>query len=159
MFNLLESFFSTSKYYSVSTRLYPKYAIVAVGAVVLKNGRILLIKRGKEPGKGLWSIPGGAVQAGERLEEAVLRELYEETGLTGKVGELSHIEEAIIREDSKVKYHYVILYYTVANISGYLRASGDVTEVRWFSLTEAESLKNITPGTKKVLSKVKCFKN
>jgi len=69
--------------------------------------------------------------------------------LTGKVGELIHIEEAIIREDSKVKYHYVILYYTVVNISGYLRASGDVTEVRWFSLTEAESLKNITPGTKK----------
>ncbi|RLE94819.1 MAG: hypothetical protein DRN04_01875 [Thermoprotei archaeon] len=103
MFNLLESFFSTSKYYSVSTRLYPKFAIAAVGAVVLKNGRILLIKRGKEPGKGLWSIPGGAVQAGERLEEAVLRELYEETGLTGKVGELIHIEEAIIREDSKVK--------------------------------------------------------
>ncbi|RLE80987.1 MAG: hypothetical protein DRJ52_05140 [Thermoprotei archaeon] len=143
----------------MSTRIYPKYAITAVGAVVLNDNKILLVKRGKEPGKSLWSIPGGAVNAGEKLKEAVLRELREETGLTGEVSDLIHVEEVIVRENNRIKYHYVILYYLVTNVKGRLKSSSDVIEAKWFDLTEACSLENITPGTKKVLNKINCNKN
>lgn len=143
----------------MSTRIYPKYAITAVGAVVLNDNKILLVKRGKEPGKSLWSIPGGAVNAGEKLKEAVLRELREETGLTGEVSDLIHVEEVIVRENNRIKYHYVILYYLVTNVKGRLKSSSDVLEAKWFDLTEAYSLENITSGTKKVLNKINCSKN
>jgi len=137
----------------VSTRKYPRYAIVGVGAVVFKGDKVLLVKRGRDPGKGLWSFPGGVVNAGETLRDAVLRELYEETGLRGNVLKLVQVEEVIVRENRTVKYHYVVLYYLV-EASGFLRQGGDAEEVKWIKIEEALASSRVSSVVKRVLRRL-----
>jgi len=137
----------------VSTRKYPRYAIVGVGAVVFKGDKVLLVKRGRDPGKGLWSFPGGVVNAGETLRDAVLRELYEETGLRGNVLKLVQVEEVIVRENRTVKYHYVVLYYLV-EASGFLRQGGDAEEVKWIKIEEALASSGVSSVVKRVLRRL-----
>lgn len=137
----------------MSTRKYPRYAIVGVGAVVFKGDKVLLVKRGRDPGKGLWSFPGGVVNAGETLRDAVLRELYEETGLRGNVLKLVQVEEVIVRENRTVKYHYVVLYYLV-EASGFLRQGGDAEEVKWIKIEEALASSGVSSVVKRVLRRL-----
>ncbi|HDI75600.1 MAG TPA: NUDIX domain-containing protein [Thermoprotei archaeon] len=137
----------------MSTRKYPRYAIVGVGAVVFKGDKVLLVKRGRDPGKGLWSFPGGVVNAGETLRDAVLRELYEETGLRGNVLKLVQVEEVIVRENRTVKYHYVVLYYLV-EASGFLRQGGDAEEVKWIKIEEALASSRVSSVVKRVLRRL-----
>ncbi|MCC6021227.1 MAG: NUDIX hydrolase [Thermoproteaceae archaeon] len=111
---------------------------VAVAALVVKNGAVLLVRRGQEPGAGKWSLPGGRVEPGERLEDAVLRELEEETGLRGVVKGLLGISEYIEREGGGVKHHFVILIYRVDVAGGgEPRASGDAAGAAFVPLEEA----------------------
>ena len=129
----------------VRRREYPDYAIVGVGAVVLDNGKILLVKRGAQPGKGCWAIPGGVVEAGEKLKEAVIRELYEETGLTGKATGVVYVDEVIVRDGRGIRFHYVLINILVEDVRGRVQAGSDVVEARWFKLEEAlETEKLIT---------------
>ena len=120
-----------------SSREYPERPVVGIGGVIIDGGRTLLIRRGSEPLRGEWSIPGGTLELGETLEEGVARELLEETGLVVRVGELIEVFDRIYAEDGKIaaqvqkkpRFHYVIVDYLCERIGGEARAGSDVTEV------------------------------
>ena len=118
-------------------REYPERPVVGVGGVVIEDGRTLLIRRGSEPLRGQWSIPGGTLELGESLEAGVARELLEETGLEVRIVELIEVFDRIFTEPDaggggtpqKPKFHYVIIDYLCERISGEPRPGGDVTDV------------------------------
>ncbi len=115
-----------------SQREYPDRPIVGVGAVVIRDGQVLLVQRAQEPLSGKWTLPGGAVELGETLEEAVVRELREETGLEVRVLELVEAFERISRDESdRPRYHYVLLDYLCVPVSGDLLAGSDVSAAEW----------------------------
>jgi mutator protein MutT len=121
-------------------RVYPDHPVVGVGALILREGKILLEKRSNEPAKGKWSIPGGVVEVGEPLEEAVIRETLEETGLTVEKPRLVDVVYQIDRDsEGKVKYHFVIIDYLVKVKSGEPAAASDAEELRWVALGEVEA--------------------
>ena len=109
------------------TRQYPERPIVGVGAVIMQDGKVVLIKRRYEPLKGQWSLPGGGVEIGETLEAAVAREMLEETGLEVEVGPVIEVFDRIMRdEDQRVRYHYVLVDYLCWPVAGELQAGSDV---------------------------------
>jgi len=113
-------------------RLYPENPIVGIGAVIVKDNKVLLIKRAGDPGRGLWSIPGGLVELGEKIKDAVCREVKEETGLDVRVGEIADATEIITRdEEGKVKYHFVIVDFFAEVLRGELKPSSDALEAKW----------------------------
>lgn len=113
-------------------RCYPRRPIPAVGAVVVKGRDVLLVMRGKDPGCGEWSIPGGAVLVGETLEQAVIREIREEVGiLIDPVGLVEAIDRIVHDERGKILYHYVLLDFLCLYRSGNLRAGSDARKARW----------------------------
>jgi len=123
------------------SREYPARPILGVGAVVVSDGRVLLVKRGKEPAKGVWSIPGGAVEIGETIRDAVTRETKEETGLEIEVRDLLSVLERIFRDDSgRIKYHYVLIDYRAVPVGGVLSAGSDAAEVAFFEPCQLERL-------------------
>jgi mutator protein MutT len=109
---------------------------VGVGGVVVRDARALLVRRGKEPLYGRWTVPGGTVELGETLEEAVVREMEEETGLRVDPVELLAVFERIHRERGRVVHHYVIVDYLCRWRSGEARAGSDALEVAWASAAE-----------------------
>lgn len=120
-------------------RLYPDQPLVGVGAVIAKDGKILLEKRKNEPGKGKWSVPGGIVELGERVEEAVVREVKEETGLDVEKPEHIDVVDSIsFGEQGKIKYHFVIIDYLVKLVGGTLKAASDAEELEWVTLDDVE---------------------
>jgi 8-oxo-dGTP diphosphatase len=122
-------------------REYPVAPIVAVGVIVLRDGRIALIRRDREPAKGLWTFPGGAVELGETVREAAQREAREETGLEVEIGEVAAVVDNVIRDASgAIQYHYVILDFYARPTGGVLRAGTDVSDARWASLADVETL-------------------
>jgi len=112
-------------------REFPDHPIVGVGGVVVRRGRVLLVRRGREPLKGQWSVPGGLVELGEELTAAVRRELKEETGLEVEPLEVLAVFDRIFREGSRVRYHYVIVDYACRWKRGRLRPASDVLDARW----------------------------
>ena len=120
-------------------RLYPDQPIVGIGAVIIREGTIALIKRGNEPSKGKWTIPGGLVELGETLEQSVIRETKEETGLDVENPRLIDVVSNVdLDERGKVKYHYVIIDYLVHVKNGTAKASSDAEELRWVPFEEVE---------------------
>ncbi len=120
-------------------RLYPKQPIVGVGALIICNGKILLEKRKNDPGRGKWSIPGGLVELGETVEQTVIREVKEETGLKVEKPELIDVVDNITRDSNgEIKYHFVIIDYFVKLKGGTLRARSDAEELRWIAFDEVE---------------------
>lgn len=112
-------------------RQYPRQPIVGVGGVVISGDRVLLIRRGKEPLKGEWSIPGGMVELGETLTAGVRREIKEETGLEVEPLEVIAMFDRIQRNGSRVQYHYVIIDYVCRRKGGRLSPATDVVDARW----------------------------
>jgi ADP-ribose pyrophosphatase YjhB (NUDIX family) len=116
-------------------RRYPERPIVGVGAVILDRDRVVLVKRAHPPLEGEWSLPGGAVEAGEALEDAVVREVLEETGLTVEVGPLVELVQRITRDaDGAVEYHFVVADYACRVQSGTLTPSSDASAAEWAPL-------------------------
>ncbi|HDO41835.1 MAG TPA: NUDIX domain-containing protein [Candidatus Bathyarchaeota archaeon] len=140
----------------VHERIYPKTPLVGVGAVVQKGNRILLIRRANEPGKGLWSIPGGLVEVGETLRDAARREVEEETGIKVEIGEIIDVMENIIRdEEGRVKFHYVLIDFKAAPISDNVKLSPspEALEIGWFTPEEMKSMP-LTQTVRKLLRKM-----
>jgi len=130
-----------------SSREYPERPVVGVGGVIIENSRALLIRRGSEPLKGQWSIPGGTLELSESLHEGVVRELREETGLDVRVLELIEVFDRIFPENEapakerplKPRYHFVIVDYLCEKIAGKARAGTDVTDVAFVREDELEN--------------------
>jgi len=112
-------------------REYPDRPIVGVGGLVIHRNQVLLIRRGGEPLKGEWSIPGGLLELGEELAEGVRRELKEETGLDVEPFEVLTVFDRIFRDGTRVQYHYVIVDYVCRRRGGRLTAGSDVVDARW----------------------------
>lgn len=112
-------------------REFPERPIVGVGGVVVHRKRVLLIRRGSEPLKGEWSIPGGLVELGEELADGVRRELKEETGLDVEPLQVLTVFDRITRDGDRVRYHYVIVDYVCRRRGGRLKPDSDVVDARW----------------------------
>jgi 8-oxo-dGTP diphosphatase len=114
------------------SRQYPERPIVGVGAVIVDEGKVLLVKRKYEPLKGHWSLPGGMVEIGETLETALTREMLEETGLRVDVGPVIEVFDRIMRdEERRVRYHFVLIDYLCWPAGGALQAGSEVEEAIW----------------------------
>ena len=120
-------------------REFPNRPVLAVGGVVVKGGSVLLIRRGKSPSRGEWSLPGGMVEIGERVGAAVSREIQEETGLVVEPVALAAVFERIVRQRGRVRFHYTVLDYVCRVRGGRLHYGSDVTDARW---VRREELKN-----------------
>ncbi|MGB6384267.1 MAG: NUDIX hydrolase [Terriglobales bacterium] len=122
-------------------REYPESPLVGVGAVIIEGDRVLLIRRGTPPLLGEWSLPGGVLECGETLREAVAREAREETGLVIEPSEMLGAYERIIRsDDGRVRYHYVLIDFLCSAVGGDLKAGSDAADVRWFTRKELPAL-------------------
>jgi ADP-ribose pyrophosphatase YjhB (NUDIX family) len=120
-------------------RLYPDQPVIGVGAVIIRDCKIALIKRGNEPARGKWTIPGGLVELAESPEQAVVREAKEETGLDVNDPSLMDVVSNVdLDEKGRVKYHYVIIEYFVHVKAGVAEASSDAMELRWVPFNEVE---------------------
>ena len=141
-------------------REYPDSPLVGVGAVIVdarqndKSGpRVLLIRRGQAPLLGEWSLPGGVLECGEALREAVVREAREETGLLVEPVEMLGVYERVIPgDDGRIRYHYVLIDFLCRPLSGDLKAASDAADVRWFTRDELPAL-NLTYDTNDVVHK------
>ena len=134
-------------------RAYPDHPIVGVGAIIIRGEEVLLARRGKEPGYGEWSIPGGAVELGEKLEEAVAREVSEEVNVAVRVEEMVEVLERIFRDPAgRVQYHYVLVDFLCQHLSGEGRPSSDALEMKWVHLSEV-SRYGLPERTKRVIQK------
>jgi ADP-ribose pyrophosphatase len=127
---------------------------VAIGGVVMKDDKILLVKRHQEPHKGEWAIPGGSVKLGETLQGAVEREVREETGLVVNAKDPMHVFDLIERdEQGHLRFHYVIVDLRAEYVAGTLHPSDDAIDAQWFSPKEIKDIR-ITETTKEFLEKI-----
>ena len=141
----------------MSTGEYPDVPRVAVGAIVFKDGRVLLVKRGQPPSQDQWAIPGGRVELGETLQAAAEREISEETGLTIRAGDPAYTFDAIERDAAgRVRFHYVIVDLLADYLAGEPRPGDDAREARWLAPQDLIGLP-VSPSTLDVLKKVLRF--
>jgi 8-oxo-dGTP diphosphatase len=122
-------------------REYPQRPIVAAGVVIMKDSRIVLIQRDKEPSLGLWTFPGGAVELGEGVRDAARREAWEETGLSVEIGDVISVVDNVVLDDAgRVRYHYVIVDFLAQPTGGCLTPGTDVKGACWADLADLDSL-------------------
>jgi 8-oxo-dGTP diphosphatase len=128
------------------SREYPDHPRVGVGAIVLHEGRVLLVKRGRPPGVGKWSLPGGLVDLGESTADAARREVAEECGIDVRVGAVAGMVERVIRDDTgRIRYHYILIDYLAYPESDAICAGTDAAEARWVPTEHVSSL-DVTEG-------------
>lgn len=128
------------------SREYPAYPRVGVGAIVLDGRRVLLVKRGRPPGAGKWSLPGGLVDLGETTREAVVREVAEECGVAITATQVVEVVDRVIRDDTgRVRYHFVLVDYLAYPDSTRLRPGSDAADARWVDIDRVVEL-DVTEG-------------
>jgi len=136
---------------STISKQYPDHPRLAVGAVVFKDGRVLLVRRGQPPSEGEWAIPGGSVEIGETLQQAAQRELLEETGIVIQAGAPCFLFDVIQTDaDGRARFHYVVIDLLADYVEGYPRAGGDAADARWVSAEELAGLA-LNPTTRELL--------
>jgi 8-oxo-dGTP diphosphatase len=123
------------------SREYPPYPRVGVGAVVLHRGKVLLVRRGRPPSAGRWSLPGGLVELGETTVEAVKRELMEECGIVIDVVDVAGVLDRVVHDDAgRVRYHYVLVDFLASTASDAVTAGSDADEACWVDTGEVERM-------------------
>jgi 8-oxo-dGTP diphosphatase len=141
-----------------ANRRHPERPIVAVGAVIVDGARVLLVKRGQEPLKGQWSLPGGAVETGETLHAALMREVREETCLEVEVGPVVEVLDSIrLDADGRPEYHYIIIDYACrvrAGTSKLAACGSDAADVEWVAVADLEQYR-VTPAAIAVIRKAR----
>ena len=143
---------------AMSEREYPALPRVAVGAVVIKDDAILLVKRGMPPGKDLWAIPGGGLQLGETLERAAEREIMEETGVIIRARNPIYTFDFIERDDEdRIRFHYVIIDILADYIAGTPHGADDAADARWFTVKDLQTIP-ISQKTIHLLTKIHFIK-
>jgi len=139
---------------SSTGREYPEAPIPGVAAVVFHEGKVLLTRRENEPSKGMWGIPGGVVEVGETVEEAVVREVLEETGVRVRPVKLITSYDSIVKDDGgRPRYHYVLIEYLCEYLEGEPKAASDALDARWFPLDELGGI-DMRDGTRRFLEKM-----
>jgi 8-oxo-dGTP diphosphatase len=135
------------------TRRHPKHPLPGVGALILRRNSILLVQRGREPLKGYWSLPGGLIETGERIEAALIREVKEETGLVVRPQKLFEIFERIMLDKKgRPEYHYILHDYLCTVVGGELLAGDDAGHAAWVPRAKLKELQ-LTEGTLEVIEK------
>ena len=133
---------------------YPPQPVIAVGGVVVHENCVLLIRRGKEPARGEWAIPGGRVKLGETMREAVVREIKEETAVSVRPGKLVYYFETIQPDsDGRIQYHYAIFDFKATYLAGEPMAHDDAMDARWVSPTEVKAY-NLNTKTRDLLNRI-----
>lgn len=136
----------------MTERSYPKRPYLAVSAAIIRDGRVLIVRRARAPSRGLYTLPGGAVEAGETLTQAIVREVREETGLTIEPVALAGEREVISRDEAgRVARHFVILAYAARWIAGEPALDGELDEARWMQPSEIASLRT-TEGLSEIVA-------
>ncbi len=136
-------------------RLYPTQPVVGIGAIILSEGKILLEQRGNEPARGQWSVPGGGVEVGESLEDAVIRETKEETGLDAQNPRLIDVVDQVHRDSAgRIEYHYVIIDYIVDVKAGEPKPASDAADLKWVPIGEVGAY-DLTPSFRRFFVKNK----
>jgi 8-oxo-dGTP diphosphatase len=134
-------------------REFPEVPLVGVGAIIIEDDRVLLVKRAHPPLQAQWSIPGGVLEVGELVREAAVREAREETGLIVEPGELLGVYDRVLRDlEQRVQYHYVLIDFLCRRLGGELDAASDAAEVSWFTREELPAL-NLAGDTQDVIQK------
>ncbi len=133
---------------------YPDVPRVGVGAVVIKDDKVLLVRRGIPPSEGLWAIPGGHIELGETIQETAEREIMEETGIVIKAGEPMYAFDLIERDDAgRIRFHFIVVDVTGEYVSGEPHGADDALEARWLSWEEIEALP-VSQNTLKLLKTI-----
>ncbi len=133
-------------------RLYPDRPIAAVGGIIFRRDSVLLVKRGADPYEGRWSIPGGAIELGERAQSALVREVEEETGLRVEPPEIVDVYDSIVKVREDIQYHYVIIDFLCKFVAGEPRPGSDVEDARWVRVTDLDQY-STTPLAGSAISK------
>ncbi|HUO24949.1 MAG TPA: NUDIX hydrolase [Candidatus Aquilonibacter sp.] len=134
-------------------REFPEVPLVGVGAIIIENGRVVLVKRAHPPLQDQWSIPGGVLEIGELVREAAAREAREETGLLVEPVKLLGVYDRVLRDAARrVQYHYVLIDFLCRRVGGELKAAGDAAEARWFATEELPAMQ-LAEDTQDVIRK------
>ena len=137
---------------SDSARTYPSRPYLAVSAAIFRDGRVLIVRRARPPAHGLYTLPGGGVELGETLEQAVIREVREETALTVEPVELVGFRQAIARDDAgRIERHFVILPFAARWIGGEISLNEELAEAHWLAPSEIAGLKT-TEGLAQIVA-------
>ncbi len=123
------------------SREYPKRPIVGAGALILRDSKLLLVKRGAHPGYGKWSVPGGLVELGEKVQDAMVREVKEEVGFDVEMVKLTDVADTITLDgDGRVQYHFVVVNFVARIVGGELKTATDILEARWVPVDKVEKV-------------------
>ncbi len=132
-------------------REYPDQPVVGVAAVVLHGDQVLLVQRGREPGKGSWGLPGGVLELGETLADGVRREVQEECGVDVEVGAVVGVFEPMQRDaEGRLRFHYVVIDYLARYVAGEPRPADDADDARWVDLAALDDLP-MHPETREII--------
>jgi 8-oxo-dGTP diphosphatase len=126
------------------SREYPARPLVGAGALIFRDGKLLLVKRGAQPGFGKWSVPGGLVELGESVKDAMVREVKEEVGFDVEVVKLTDVADTItLDRNGRVQYHFVVVNFLARIVGGELKTATDIMEARWVPVGEVDKV-NLT---------------